>query len=329
MSKESSKPKAAPKNPQNPPRPASRAAERRKESERTGTRTVERRKARERERRRQQLITGGIIIVALVVIAVILVFVVNAPADAPIPDGALTRYDGIAQTRTTEGYPRLGDANAPVQVAEYSSFDCPHCRDFHDQSIDPILDRVRTGAVAFTFVPLYGTGSFANGQGAAAAALCAADQNLFWPFHDALFYWQGQFGNQAFTNNRISSGVDAFKLDRGAYNGCVGGGAVTDILNRARSQAAALLNYTGTPTITINGVVPLDQNQQPLNDANSILARIDEEIARSPVVPTPATPASATTPEATVTATEAVSAVTVEPTAEATTEPTAEATPAS
>ena len=81
----------------------------------------------------QRLITGGIIAVALVAVIVFIVLIVNAPAEAPIPDGALTRYDGIQQTRTQpEGYPRLGDPNAPVQVAEYSSFDCPHCRDFHD-----------------------------------------------------------------------------------------------------------------------------------------------------------------------------------------------------
>ena len=270
------------------------------------------------------MITGGIIAVALVVVAVIIIFVVTAPADAPIPSGAVARYEGLAQSRTTEGYPILGDPNGPVQVAEYSSFDCTHCRDFHDQSIDQFVERVRSGAIAFTYVPLYGFGSVTNGQGAAAAAVCAAEQGQFWPFHDALFDWQGQFVNQAFTNNRISAGVDAFKLDRGAYNACVSGSAGA-VLTSARSQAAALLNFTGTPTITINGVVPLGPDQTPLNDAASVIARIDEEIARTPVQPTPQpTTASAATAEATEAAsvtpevTEAASAATAEATAETT-----------
>ena len=40
-------------------------------------------------------------------------------------------------------------------------------------------------------------------------------------------------------------------------------------------QSQSLLNFTGTPTITINGVVPLGDDQQPISDYNAILARID------------------------------------------------------
>lgn len=277
---------------------------------RTTGRTAERRKERERERRQRQLITGGIVVVALVVLAVFIFLVVNAPAEAPIPEAALTRYDGIQQTTTEEGYPRLGDPGSPVQVVEYSSFDCPHCRDFHDESIDAILQRVRAGEIAFTYVPLYGFGSVANGQGAAAAAVCAGEQGKFWQFHDALFDWQGVYVNQAFTNNRINAGVDALELDRSAYNACVGSSATNDVLNAARTQAQALLNFNGTPTIAINGVVPVGEDQQPISDSASVLARIDAEVVRLGRSPTAQPPTE----------------VPVEPTDELTAEPTSEAT---
>lgn len=331
MSKDRNKTKPTPKSPQ---RGGGRPVERRPEGdrERAGSRTVERRKERERERRRRQLITGGIIAAALIIIAIVLVVVVNAPADAPIPSYALTRYEGLPQSRTTEGYPRLGDPNSPVQVAEYSSFDCTHCRDFHEQAMNQIVDRVRSGAIAFTFVPLYGFGSVANGLGAATAAVCAGEQGQFWPFHDALFDWQGQFINQAFTNNRLSAAVDAFQLDRAAYNACVGGTGVSEVLSTARTQATSLLNFTGTPTITINGVVPLGQDQQPISDASGVIARIDEEIARNPVqsatteATAEATVSAASTAEATATAEATVEATAA---AAATAEATAETTPAS
>ena len=51
--------------------------------------------------------------------------------------------------------------------------------------------------------------------------MCADEQEKFWPFHDALFDWQGEFGNQAFTNNRINAGVAAFGLNQGAYSACI------------------------------------------------------------------------------------------------------------
>lgn len=284
-------------------------------------RTAERRKERERERRRRQLIAGGIIAVALVALLAFVFFVVNAPAEAPIPQAALTRYEGIQQSNTEQGYPRLGNPNALVQVAEYSSFDCPHCREFHDESINGILDRVRAGSIAFTYVPLYGFGSVANGEGAANAAVCVDQQGKFWEFHDALFDWQGVYVNQAFTNNRINAGVEALGLDRGAYNTCISSSRPGDVLNAARAQAQALLNFSGTPTITINGVVPLSQDQQPIADSAGILARIDAEVARLGVVPT-AQPTTEGSVEATAEPTAEVTEAAVEPTAEVTPETT-------
>lgn len=318
MAKDRNKPKATP-SPKTPvektPAPKSSTSQMKVAgSQRVGARTAERRRERERERRRQQLITGGIVIVALVIVAAVIFFIVNAPAEAPIPQVALTRYEGVQQTRTDQGFPRLGDPNAPIQVAEYSSFDCPHCREFHDQAMDHIVQRVRGGEMAFTYVPLYGFGGIANGQGAAAASVCAAEQGKFWQLHDAFFDWQGVYANQAFTNNRINSGVDALALDRAAYNACVSSGRPTDVLNAARTQSQALLNFNGTPTIAINGVVPVDDSGQSITDVNTILARIDAELARVSVPPT-AQPTSESTAEATSEATEQA------------TEPAAEATP--
>jgi len=325
--KESNKPTPKPAQKPIPRSSGSRASERRKEGERssggrkegererTGGRTVERRKEREKERQRQRIVTYGVIIGALVAVVVIIFLIVNAPAGAPIPAGALTRYEGIQLTDTTEGFPRLGDPNTSVQVAEYGGFGCPHCRDFNTDGMNQILTRVKAGKIAFTYVPLYGYGDVANDQGAAAAAICADQQGKFWPFHDALFDWQGEFGNSAFTNNRINAGVTAFALDEGKYKGCITGGSPGTVLDAARSSAASLLNFPkSTPTFTINGVVPLDENQQPISDMAGILARIDAEIARLSAQPTAEVTAAAT------------SQATVEPTAEATAQATAEST---
>lgn len=277
----------------------------------TGSRTVARREVREKERRRQRLITGVIVAAALIAVAVFIFVIVNAPAEATVPEGALTRYEGLQQTRTTEGFPRLGNPDAPIQLAEFSSFDCPHCREFHAEAINQLVDRVRTGYVAVTYVPLYGFGSVTNGQGAAEAAICAAEQSKFWSFHDGLFEWQGLYGNQAFTNNRINAGVDAFALERGAFNACMSSSRPDDVLNSARAQQQRLLNFSGTPTFTINGVVPLDSDQQSINTAAGIIARLDAEIARIGVLPA--------TQEATVeSSAEATSEATVEAVEEAT-----------
>ena len=99
-----------------------------------GSRAASRRQERESERRRQRLIMWGIIAAAVIVAVVFIFAVVNAPAEAPIPVASAARYEGISQTRTESGFPRLGDPAAPIQVAMYSSFDCPHCREFPRRS---------------------------------------------------------------------------------------------------------------------------------------------------------------------------------------------------
>ena len=197
--------------------------------------------------------------------------------------------------------------------------------------IDELVNRVKDGYMALTYVPLYGYGSLPNGQGAATAAICAGQQGKFWQFHDALFDWNGQYGVQAFTNNRILSGVDALGLNRSQYDSCIGSSATGDILAAALSQARGLLNFQGTPTITVNGVVPTDDKQQPLTDYQAILAYIDTEIERAKsYAPATSEATSEATPEATVEpALAATAEITPEATEAVTPEMTAEATAAS
>lgn len=225
-----------------------------------------------------QMITVIAAIIVVVVLAAVALILANQPSDAPIPEGAIARYEGIQQSRTAKGYPRLGDPASPVQVQLLSSFDCTACRTLHDELMDDLLQRVRAGEIALTFVPLYNTGSITNGQGAAKAAMCVADQNSFWPYQDALFAWQGQFANQAFTQSRLVSGVDALVLDRLAFELCSRSGSTDAVLSEARIDAGNLLNFIGTPTLTINGVVPVDENGQPASGAPALLDAVDRAI---------------------------------------------------
>lgn len=297
------------------------------------TRAVDRRAERERERRRQRLTTYAIIAVVAVVVIIGTLLIVNAPADAPLPEDALTRYEGLLASRTSDGFPRLGDPDTPVQVVEYSSFDCEGCRVFHEQLLPAVIERVRNRQIAYTFVPLYGYGTIANGQGAARAALCASEQNQFWPFHEMLFSWQDQFApNQVFTQNRIVGGVGKLPINRASYDACVASGGPSEILDRAVTQTRGLLNFTGAPAVTINGVIPVSEENVPLVTVDEIIAAIDRAVelaasnrpapeATAEVTPETTPEAEATLePEATVESTPETTAAPPEPDAEATEE---------
>jgi protein-disulfide isomerase len=281
------------------------------------SRTVERRKEREQQKKKQQQTTILIVGAVVAVIAIALIFIINQPAEAPIPEGSLTLYEGIPQSKTDEGFPVLGSESAPVSVVEYSSFACSACKSFHDSSIEPLIERVRSGQIRFTYVPMYSTGGIGNGQGAAWAAICAGEQNGFWAYHDALFNWQGLYANTAFSQNRLASGIDNVGLDRGAWNACL----QTDLPRRvaeAAENSARLQNIGGTPTILVNGtVVPAD--------LASVLSAIDTALAQSgaPVVPVVEATSEAT-PDV---ASEATAEATSESTEAAPAEATPEATP--
>jgi protein-disulfide isomerase len=275
------------------------------------------------------LVTLVIVVIVLAVIVAFALITANQPSEAPIPEAALTRYEGITSTRTTDGYPRLGDPDAPVQVAEYSSFGCPGCKLFHDEAIDALVERVRGGNMAFTYVPLWqrSGASVANTQGAARAAVCAGEQNAFWAIHDAFFEWQSVYGNQAFTNSRILTGVAALGLDRAEYDACIGSGSPDEVLNRAQQQATTLINFVGTPTIAINGVVPVDSEGSPYTETSDILTAIDNAIAGAVARRQQLEATAEVTPESTEATEEATPEVTATPAAEETPTLDEEATP--
>ncbi len=281
------------------------------------SRTVERRKQREVEQRRQRQVTIAVVVAVVAVIGFVLFLLARQPAAAEISAENIERYAGIPQSTTTEGYPLLGNPDAPVQVKEYSSFDCPACRNFYEQSISVLIDRVRAGEVAFVYVPLHGTGGIQNGQSAARAALCAGEQDAFWTYHSALFTWQGEYGNQAFAGNRLTTGVDNLGLNRGEWDSCFGSDRPDRVLTTAQAEAVSLPGYGGTPTITVNGT-------QVTAEIGAVNTAIDQALASSPL---PIVPIGEATSEATEEATAEVTAEAIEETAiEATEEPTVEAT---
>jgi protein-disulfide isomerase len=288
----------------------------------SAARTAERRREREQEKQRRRLTSTALVIGGLALLIAFVVIVTNLPAEAPIPENTSARYAGLPIGSTEQGYPRLGSATATVQVVVYSSFDCAACRNIHDQLMDRIIERVRAGSIAFTFIPRFGTGEIVNGQGAAEAALCAGEQGKFWEMHDALFTWQGLYGNQAFTNNRIVTGAEKLGLNMSAFDGCARSDSTVPILETARQQALNA-GFAGTPTFTINGVQPVDENGTPILSADGIIAEIDRRIAEFSTT-APSNTQTQPAPEATE---PAESAVRSEATPEVESTPEAEAAP--
>lgn len=214
---------------------------------------AKRSRARERKQERQQakkrnqqlMIIGAI--VAVVIFIAVAYLLTSLPAEAPLPD-SIARYENLRKGFTDdEGYPRLGNPNAPVTLMEFSSFACPGCLSFEQSVFPQLLPRIENGEIQFIFVPL-ATGSVRNPDGANRTALCAGEQGKFWEMHDTLFSWHATFGSNAFDDARLRAGVDALGLDMGAFNSCFRSANTNTALATAQGEGVS-----STPTLRIDG----------------------------------------------------------------------------
>jgi protein-disulfide isomerase len=149
---------------------------------------------REQVRRKEQ--RGRLVTIALIVVgALFVVFALIYPQIKPIVD--VVNVAPISRPSVDNN--SMGDPNAPIQITEFSDFQCPYCKQFATETEHLIVQYyVTTGKVHFTYRTAgnwvsnniaRATGAIAKteSQDAALAAYCAGDQNKFWEMHDALF----------------------------------------------------------------------------------------------------------------------------------------------
>jgi protein-disulfide isomerase len=165
----------------------------------------------------------------------------------PIAPSILTPA-GIPTTGQT-----LGEANAPHTLDVYEDFQCPNCLAFtHDTEPQIVTDYVADGSLKIVFHDLLVIDSNTGGHeslDAANAARCAADQGLFWPYHDWLFANQYTEGSGAFTLERLKTmGQDADIPNLSTFDACVDAG--THDADIQTDSAAS--GFTSTPTIIID-----------------------------------------------------------------------------
>jgi protein-disulfide isomerase len=150
---------------------------------------------------------------------------------------------------------------------EFSDFQCPFCRAAENtlkQVRQKYGDRVKLVYMDF---PL---GFHQHAMDAARAARCAADQNKFWQFHDALFADQAKL-----SANDLKQTATAVGLDRTKFNGCFDSGGHNAGIQQDVAEGSSL-GVTGTPTFFVNGRELVGAQPPPKFDEV-----IDEELARA------------------------------------------------
>lgn len=145
---------------------------------------------------------------------------------------------------TTEGYPAKGPGDAAVTLVEFSDFQCPYCRDA-STAIDKLIaaygDQLRVVYRDFPINPSGVSREIAKG------GVCAAAQDMFWPYHDRAFALQGELTLESATGLAAE-----LELDTDTFAACLADDA-TEALVAASEAEALALGVTGTPTIFVGG----------------------------------------------------------------------------
>lgn len=211
------------------------------------------------------LIGASVAIVALVV--AIIIFNENRARSAPV-----AQPDVPAEwiNRNVVGSP-----DAPVVVQLWEDFLCPSCQSFA-ATIKPQLfeNYVKTGQVRveYHYFPL---GQHEPGATMTAlAAECAADQGMFWPYHDRVFQ-MARSGQQSATEfEDLVSYAGGMGMDEAGFRSCLSGQEHRDTVSGSLAQAQQL-QLQFTPSVIVGGTLLQDYSFP------SLQAEIDRQLAQA------------------------------------------------
>ena len=167
-----------------------------------------------------------------------------------------------------------GNPNAPIVIVEYSDFDCPFCKNFHE-TMNRIMDEYGTsGKVAWVYRQFPLQQLHPSAPYIAAASECVAQlggNEAFWKFADLVFEERGV--NEPTNTARLPDFAVAAGVDETAYNACVADGNTKSLVEedfdggvRAGAKGTPYsLVMIGDQQFVINGAQPYDYVSQAID----------------------------------------------------------------
>lgn len=208
----------------------------------------------------------------------------SAPANDTTPAAAPTTASPASSSRATPADPLVaaadhgrveGDANAKTWLIVASDFQCPFCKQWHDESYKIVYDDyVRSGKIKVAYVnfPLR---QHLNAMPTAEAAMCASAQGKFWQFHEALFATQAQWESLASPAAVLDSIATKVGVDKAAWKSCIESGKMKPLIIADRDRAANA-GVQSTPSFIIGSQLLV--GAQPIE---ALRAALDSEIVKN------------------------------------------------
>ncbi len=164
-----------------------------------------------------------------------------------------------------------GSSDAPLWVIEVSDFQCPFCKQWHDETYQTFRNEfVRGGKVRLAYVN-FPLAQHQYAWAAAESAMCAGAQGKFWEMHDALFTTQSKWEVLPTPANYFDSLARGQGVDIARWRQCVQSGKMKSLI-QADHDRALTAGVNSTPSFMIGdkllaGAQPIDQLRRAIDTA--------------------------------------------------------------
>ncbi|WP_419161266.1 DsbA family protein [Candidatus Palauibacter sp.] len=141
----------------------------------------------------------------------------------------------VARDRADRGRIK-GREGAPVRVVEISDFQCPFCRQFHEETLTKIDSAyISSGKVSYLWIAYANPGhpqAFVSTE----AAFCAGAVGKFWPMHDILFERQEEWSGTADPYALFMEYAAEIDIDPDSFGSCVRNSTLAPLVLRDYSS---------------------------------------------------------------------------------------------
>lgn len=232
----------------------------------------------QRKKRQQQARRNTFLAVALGALVLVAIIAIPAITQANQPVGEIT--PAPPKTRANSKGVSMGDPNAPVKIDVFEDFQCSACVYYTQQTEAQVIkEYVNTGKVYYVFhnFPFLDNNSpTKESDQAANAAMCAAEQNVFWEYYDVVYLnWLGA-NDGSLNDKRLTAFAETVGLDMKAFKTCFEKNAYQSQINDDISLGQKM-GVQGTPSVFVNGTL-LTPGKVPNFDA--VKAAVEAELAK-------------------------------------------------
>jgi protein-disulfide isomerase len=208
-----------------------------------------RERRRKEQRRRMLRLVTWIAVIAVGVLILVIIQTQLSLRNIVMPE--------VYPYQNTDGR-AIGDPNAPVVIELFSDFQCSACDLFHDQTTQALVESyVDTGQVYLVYrhFPVIDQNTARKeSHDAAQASMCAAEQGMFWEYHDVLFENRTGENVGAFIPARLEQFAENLGLDMEQFNTCVSEDRYRDEIDTDLAEGQEV-GVNATPSLLINGTL--------------------------------------------------------------------------